>query len=95
MVPHENALKLLENGTISCREEQMDWDDEFDSGYDGIGDSSQQHGIIDEKRNNCDFDPMDVANPISAYFFLSDDAQDEISVRKRNTIICRSCGLRF
>jgi hypothetical protein len=33
MVPHENALKLLENGTISCREGQMDWDDEFDDGY--------------------------------------------------------------
>jgi len=25
------------------------------------------------------FDPMDIANPVSAYFFLSDDAQNEIA----------------
>ena len=25
------------------------------------------------------FDPMDIANPVSAYFFLSSDARDEIS----------------
>jgi len=24
------------------------------------------------------FDPLDIANPVSAYFFLSDDVQDEI-----------------
>jgi hypothetical protein len=68
------CLKAFGNGTISYREGQMDWDDEFDNGDHGIGNSSQQHGIIDEKKVNGGFDPMDVASPISAHFFLSDDA---------------------
>ncbi len=29
------------------------------------------------------FDPLDIANPVSAYFFLSDDVQDEIGGGKR------------
>jgi len=40
-------------------------------------------------------DPMDIANPVSAYFFLSDDAQDEISRTDRKKMKCRSCGHRF
>ena len=95
MIPHENALKLLGNGTISCWEEQMDWDDEFDDGYDEIGNSSQRGGLTDNQGSNGNFSPFDIRNPASAYFFLSDDAQDEISVRKRNVMTCRSCGHRF
>ncbi|MBL7172500.1 MAG: hypothetical protein ISS68_06650 [Desulfobacteraceae bacterium] len=35
------------------------------------------------------------ANPVSAYFFLSDDAQDEISGGNKKNLKCRSCGHRF
>ena len=73
----------------------MDWDDDFDNGYDDIGNSSQQHGIIEEKRANGGFDPMDVADPINAYFFLSDDAQDEIVGKDKKKMKCQSCGHRF
>ena len=38
---------------------------------------------------------MNIANPVSAYFFLSDDAQDEITGDKRRNMKCGSCGHRF
>jgi hypothetical protein len=57
----------------------MDWDDEFDSGYDELSNSSQQHGLTDNQGTDGNFDPLDISNPASAYFFLSDDVQDEIS----------------
>ena len=38
---------------------------------------------------------MNIANPVSAYFFLSDDAQDEITGEKRKNMKCGSCGHRF
>ena len=38
---------------------------------------------------------MDIANPVSAYFFLSDDAQDEISGRDKKRMKCLSCGYMF
>ena len=38
---------------------------------------------------------MDIANPVSAYFFLSDDAQDEISGTHKKKMKCHSCGHRF
>ena len=41
------------------------------------------------------FDPLDIANPVGAYFSLSDDAQDEISGEKRKNMKCGSCGHRF
>ena len=38
---------------------------------------------------------MDIANPVSAYFFLSDDAQDEISGSNRKRMKCLSCMHMF
>ncbi len=38
---------------------------------------------------------MDIANPVSAYFSLNDDAQDEISGRKRKEMECLFCEDRF
>ncbi len=73
----------------------MDWDDEFDDGYDEIGNSSQRHGIIQDQETNSGLDPVNITNPSSAYFFLSDDAQDEISGGKGKNMKCRSCGYRF
>ena len=56
----------------------MDWDDEFDSGYDEVDNSSQQQGFMEEQGTDGNFDPLDITNPASAYSFLSDDAQDKI-----------------
>lgn len=39
--------------------------------------------------------PLDISNPASAYLFLSDDAQDEITVTDKKRMKCRSCGHRF
>ena len=61
----------------------MDWDEEFDNGYDELNNSSQQQGIIQDDGANEGFDPMDITNPASAYLFLSDDAQDEIRGREK------------
>jgi len=38
---------------------------------------------------------MNIANPVSAYFFLSHDAQDEICGEKRENRKCLSAGHRF
>jgi len=40
-------------------------------------------------------DPRDIANPASAYFFLSDDAQVEISGTGKKRMKCLSCGHLF
>ena len=57
----------------------MDWDDEYDSGYDDMGHASHRETSMPDKSAEGGFDPMDIANPVSAYFFLSDDAQNEIA----------------
>jgi len=49
----------------------------------------------DEGSSEGGLDPMDIANPVSAYFFLSYDAQDEISGGKKKNMKCRSYGHRF
>lgn len=38
---------------------------------------------------------MDIANPVSAYFLLSDDAQDEIAGSHERKMKCLSCGYVF
>ena len=48
----------------------MDWDDEYDNGYDDMGKLSQRDGSMPDKSSSeGGFDPMDIANPVSAYFF--------------------------
>lgn len=63
----------------TTRECLMDWDDEYDSGYDDMGHASHREISMPDKSAEGGFDPMDIANPVSAYFFLSDDAQNEIA----------------
>ena len=41
------------------------------------------------------FDPMDITNPVSAFFFLSDDAQDELQGSDKAKMSCLTCGHRF
>jgi len=61
----------------------MDWDDEYDNGYNDMDNASRRDASMPDKSAEGGLDPMDIANPVSAYFFLSDDAQDEISGEKR------------
>ena len=73
----------------------MDWDDEYDKGYDDMDHASYREGPMSDKNAEGGFDPMDIKNPVSAYFFLSDDAQDEISGSDRKKMKCLSCEHRF
>jgi len=80
----------------------MDWDDEFDDNYDSDSAYDNTHSTFQRDEPTPDgsnarngFDPRDIANPVSAYFFLSDDAQDEIDGSTRKRMKCRSCGKRF
>jgi hypothetical protein len=74
----------------------MDWDDEFENGYDDMGVSSRGNSSIQDKSSSeGGIDPLNITNPASAYFFLSDDAQDEISGGKGKNMKCQSCGHRF
>ena len=73
----------------------MDWDDENGNGYGDADYASHRDRSMPDKSAEDGLDPMDVVNPISAYFFLSDDAQDEISGGKKKNMKCRSCGHRF
>jgi len=63
----------------------MDWDDELDGMIHGADNAGSGSGL----------DPMDIRDPASAYFLLSDDAQDEITGTDKNKMKCRACGHRF
>ena len=74
----------------------MDWDDEYDNGYNNMGHTSHRDTTMsDNGSSEGGFAPTDIANPVSAYFFLSDDAQDEITGAKKKNMKCGSCGHRF
>jgi len=74
----------------------MDWDDEYDNGYSDMGNASHRDNFVSDKGSSeAGFDPMDITNPVSAYFFLSDDTQDEISGSDKKKMKCLSCGRRF
>ena len=74
----------------------MDWDDEYDNGYNDISHTSQRdRSMPDTGNSDGGLDFKDIANPVSAYFFLSDDVQDEISGGKKKNMKCGSCDHRF
>jgi hypothetical protein len=74
----------------------MDWDDEFDNGYDQMAHHDpHSHNAIHGEGPAEDLDPLNITNPSSAYLFLSDDAQDEISRSDRKRMKCFSCGHLF
>jgi rubrerythrin len=74
----------------------MDWDDEYDNGYNDMGHASHRDNSMSEKgSSDGGLDFKDIANPVSAYFFLSDDVQDEISGSHKKKMKCGSCGHRF
>lgn len=69
----------------------MDWDDEFHEMIHGNGHTGSTPDGVSEGR----LDPTDITDPASAYFLLSDDAQDEISGIGEKKMKCLSCGHRF
>lgn len=80
----------------------MDWDDSYDEEWDdasGYGDKDygsyggRESSEGDTSRDGLD--STDITNPVSAYFFLSDDAQDEIAGDSKKRMRCFSCGHRF
>lgn len=73
----------------------MDWDDEYDNRYDEVNDASHRDEATSDKSAEGRLDLMDIVNPVGAYFFLSDDAQDEICGEKKKNMKCLSCGHRF
>ena len=80
----------------------MSWDDEFDEEYDDAlkyedsDYSPPESGDMPEKDEAGDgFDPMDITNPVNAFFFLSDDAQDAIQGSNKKEMRCLTCGHKF
>jgi hypothetical protein len=69
----------------------MDWDNEFDEMINGTGHAGSMVDQASEGR----LDPTDISDPASAYFLLSDDAQDEITESDKKKMKCRVCGRRF
>ena len=74
----------------------MDWDDKYDNGYSDMGNASHRdNSISDNGSSDGGPDFTDIANPVNAYFFLSDDAQDEITGSGKTRMKCLSCGHIF
>jgi hypothetical protein len=80
----------------------VDFDDDYDDEYDdpleyGESDygSSDDRDSSEMDADDRDLDSMDITDPASAYFFLSDDAQDEIEGGGKVKMECLSCGHRF
>ena len=55
----------------------------------------QEGHLIDWRDEYSEEHDDAIANPVIAYFFLSDDAQDEISENDRKEMKCRPCGYTF
>ena len=57
-----------------------------DNGFDDMGHGSHRGNSMSDKGSSDEgLDFKNIANPVSAYFFLSDDVQDEINRGKRKT----------
>jgi len=75
----------------ACRKDTMDWEDEFDEMIHG----GKRTSSIPDEGSGDGLDPMDIGDPASAHFLLSDDAQDEITGTDKKKMKYRSCGYRF
>jgi hypothetical protein len=84
------------------KEFAMECDDEFDEEYDDAleyEDSDynppKSGDMADKAEAGEGLNPMDITDPASALFLLSDDAQDEIQGTDKKKMKCLSCGHRF
>jgi len=73
----------------------MDWDDEYDNGYNDMDYTVHREESMPEKDAEAGLDPLDIYSQVSAYLFLSDDAQDEITGSDKRKMKCLSCGHTF
>jgi predicted Zn-ribbon and HTH transcriptional regulator len=69
----------------------MDWDDELD----GMIHGADSAGSMLDQGSGSALDPINISDPASAYFLLSDEAQDEITRTDKKKMKCRVCGHRF
>jgi len=74
----------------------MNYDD-FDNGYDSepVRSSPDYDLSNDQGGAEAGLDPLDFRNPVNAYFFLSDDAQDELENPQNRKLECLLCGHEF
>jgi len=74
----------------------MDWDDdEFNAPYEEMGHGGTSSVAMPDEASLGGLDPMDISDPASPYFLLSDDAQDEITGSDKRRMKCLTCGYRF
>ena len=75
----------------------MDYDDEFDEEFvdppEDWDSEIKSHENKDIAENSSD--PLNISDPKSAYFFLSDDVQDELNGEDKTRMKCLSCGHKF
>ena len=80
----------------------MSWGDEFDEEYDDALEyedsdysSGESEDTTDKDEAGDGLNPMDITDPASALFFLSDDAQDELQGSEKTKMRCLTCGHKF
>lgn len=74
----------------------MNIDDDFDDDYEGSGfDAEEPKDINGQGESKGYFDLLDITDPKSSYFFLSDDVQDELQGTDKKMMKCHSCGHKF
>lgn len=73
----------------------MDCDDECDNGYNEVNNAPHRDESALDKGSEGGLDPTDIVNPVIAFFFLSDDAQDEITGSSKTRMKCLDCGHTF
>ena len=75
----------------------MSFDDEFedDFDYEESGFDDEPQDINGHEESEEYFDPLDITDPKSAYFFLSDDTQDELKGADKRKMKCNSCGHKY
>jgi predicted Zn-ribbon and HTH transcriptional regulator len=73
----------------------MDWDDEFDNRHDGMTHDLHRDNAMHGIDPAAGLDPTNMTDPASAYFLLSDDAQNEIAGSDKKRMKCRVCSHRF
>jgi len=73
----------------------VDWDNGLDNGYDDMAHDPHRDNGMPGEGPEGGLDPPDITDLASAYFLLSDDAQDEITGTGKKKMKCRSCGHRF
>jgi len=75
----------------------MDYEDDLDNHFDSdpLGSSSDYDLSNDQGGVEKHLDPLNYRDPVNSYFFLSDDAQDEIQNPQNHKLRCLLCGDEF